>query len=89
MNGEPIQDPPVAQSPFEADSRLHPNTSASISPRSMSEGCTISVGRAIGGMDFVCCTEVVRPLESPLLEVSLYLCMCNITGGMVIKDSGS
>ena len=29
-------------------------------------------GRAIGGMEFVCCTEVVRLLESPLLEVSLY-----------------
>ena len=34
--------------------------------------CTISIGRAIGGMEFVCCTEVVRLLESPLLEVSLY-----------------
>ena len=35
--------------------------------------CTISMGRAIGGMEFVRCTEVVRPLESPLLEVSLYI----------------
>ena len=33
--------------------------------------CTISIGRAIGGMKFVCCTEVVRLSESPLLEVSL------------------
>ena len=35
--------------------------------------CTISIGRAIGGVKFVCCTEVVRLSESPLLEVSLYL----------------
>ena len=34
--------------------------------------CTISIGRAIGGMGFVHCTEVVRFSESPLLEVSLY-----------------
>ena len=34
--------------------------------------CTISMGRAIGGMEFVRCTEVVCPSESPLLEVSLY-----------------
>ena len=34
--------------------------------------CTISIGRAIGGMDFVRCIEVVRLSESPLLEVSLY-----------------
>ena len=34
--------------------------------------CTISIGRAIGGMEFVRCTEVVRLSESPLLEVSLY-----------------
>ena len=33
--------------------------------------CTISIGRAIGGMEFVRCTEVVRLSESPLLEVSL------------------
>ena len=33
--------------------------------------CTISIGRAIGGMEFVHCTEVVRLSESPLLEVSL------------------
>ena len=32
---------------------------------------TISIGKAIGGMEFVCCTEVVRLLESPLLKVSL------------------
>ena len=32
--------------------------------------CTISIGRAIGGMEFVRCTEVVRLSESPL-EVSL------------------
>ena len=31
----------------------------------------ISIGRAIGGMEFVHCTEVVRLSESPLLEVSL------------------
>ena len=34
--------------------------------------CTISIGRAIGGMEFVRCTEVVRLSESPLLDVSLY-----------------
>ena len=34
--------------------------------------CTISMGRAIGGMKFVRRTEVVRLSESPLLEVSLY-----------------
>ena len=33
---------------------------------------TISIGRAIGGMEFVHCMEVVRLSESPLLEVSLY-----------------
>ena len=33
--------------------------------------CTVSIGRAIGGMEFVCSTEVVRLSESPLLEVSL------------------
>ena len=33
--------------------------------------CTISMGRAIGGMEFVRCTEVVHLSESPLLEVSL------------------
>ena len=33
--------------------------------------CTISIGRAIGGMKFVRCTEVVCLSESPLLEVSL------------------
>ena len=32
---------------------------------------TISIGRTIGGMEFVCCTEVVCLSESPLLEVSL------------------
>ena len=32
--------------------------------------CTISIGRAIGGMEFVRSTEVVRLSESPLLEVS-------------------
>ena len=31
------------------------------------------IGRAIGGMKFVRCTEVVCLSESPLLEVSLYL----------------
>ena len=35
--------------------------------------CTISIGKAIGGMEFVRCTEVVRLSESPLLEVSLYM----------------
>ena len=34
--------------------------------------CTISIGTAIGGMEFVRCTEIVRLSESPLLEVSLY-----------------
>ena len=34
--------------------------------------CTICIGRAIGGMEFVGCTEVVHVSESPLLEVSLY-----------------
>ena len=34
--------------------------------------CTISMGRAIGGMEFVHCTEVVHLSESLLLEVSLY-----------------
>ena len=33
--------------------------------------CTISIGRTIGGMEFVRCKEVVRLSESPLLEVSL------------------
>ena len=28
--------------------------------------CTISIGRAVGCMEFVRCTEVVRLLESPL-----------------------
>ena len=37
--------------------------------------CTISTGRAIGGMEFVRCTEVICLLESPLLEVSLYMYM--------------
>ena len=36
------------------------------------EEATISIGRAIRGMKFVRCTEVVRLSESPLLEVSLY-----------------
>ena len=35
--------------------------------------CIISIGRVIGGMEFVCYTEVVRFSESPLLEVSLYM----------------
>ena len=34
--------------------------------------CTISIGRAIGGMEFVCCIEVVHLPESPLFEVSLW-----------------
>ena len=34
---------------------------------------TISIGRAIRGMEFVRCTEVVHLLESPLLEFSLYI----------------
>ena len=34
--------------------------------------CTIFVGGPTGGMEFVCCTEVVCLSESPLLEVSLY-----------------
>ena len=33
--------------------------------------CTISMGRAIGGMEFVRYTEVVGLSERPLLEVSL------------------
>ena len=33
--------------------------------------CTISMGRAIGGMEFVRYTEVVSLSEHPLLEVSL------------------
>ena len=37
-----------------------------------SSECTISMGRAIGGTEFVRGTEVVRLSESPLLEVSLY-----------------
>ena len=32
---------------------------------------TISIGRAIGGMEFVRCIEVIHLSESPLLEVSL------------------
>ena len=35
--------------------------------------CTISIGRAIRGMEFVCCTKVICLSESPLLEVSLYI----------------
>ena len=35
--------------------------------------CTISMGKAIGGMEFVRCTEVVHLSESPLLEVSPYM----------------
>ena len=38
---------------------------------SMTTDSMISIGRAIGGMAFVRCTEVVRFSESPLLEVSL------------------
>ena len=38
--------------------------------------CTISMGGAIGGMEFVRYTEVVRLSESPLLEVSLYYNLC-------------
>ena len=34
--------------------------------------CTSSMGKSIGGVRFVCCTEVVRFSESPLLEVLLY-----------------
>ena len=33
--------------------------------------CTASIGRTIGGMEFVRCTEVVRLSESPLIDVSL------------------
>ena len=33
--------------------------------------CTNFMGKAIRGMKFVRCTEVVRLSESPLLEVSL------------------
>ena len=33
--------------------------------------CSISIGRAIRGTEFVHCTEVVRLSESPLLDVSL------------------
>ena len=35
--------------------------------------CTISMGRAIGGMEFVRCTVIFRLSESPLLDVSLYI----------------
>ena len=35
--------------------------------------CTISMGRAIGGMEFVRCAVIFRLSESPLLEVSLYI----------------
>ena len=35
--------------------------------------CTSSMGKSIGGVRFVCCTEVVRFSESPLLEVLLYI----------------
>ena len=35
--------------------------------------CTISIGRAIGNMEFVRYAEVVCLSESPLLEVSLYV----------------
>ena len=31
--------------------------------------CNISIGRAIGGMEFIRCIEVVCLSESPLLEV--------------------
>ena len=34
--------------------------------------CTSSMGKSIGGVRFVRCTEVVRFSESPLLEVLLY-----------------
>ena len=33
--------------------------------------CTVSIGKSIGGMSFVCCIEVVRFSEGPLLEVLL------------------
>ena len=33
--------------------------------------CTSSMGKSIGGVRFVLCTEVVRFSESPLLEVLL------------------
>ena len=33
--------------------------------------CTSSIGKSIGGVRFVRCTEVVRFSESPLLEVLL------------------
>ena len=41
--------------------------------------CTISIARAIGDMEFVHCTEVVRFSEHLLLEISLYTSMrqCN------------
>ena len=35
--------------------------------------CTSSMGKSIGGVRFVRCTEVVRFSESPLLEVLLYI----------------
>ena len=44
--------------------------------------CTISIGRAIGGMEFVRCTEVIRLSESPLLEVSLYIVTVIVTAIM-------
>ena len=40
--------------------------------------CTISIGRAIRGMEFVLCTEVVRLSESSLLEISLYSASPNL-----------
>ena len=33
--------------------------------------CTSSMGKSMGGVRFVHCTEVVRFLESPLIEVLL------------------
>ena len=35
--------------------------------------CTSTMGNSIGGVRFVCCTKVVRFLESPLIEVLLYI----------------
>ena len=35
--------------------------------------CTSSMGKSIGDVRFVRCTEVVHFLESPLIEVLLYI----------------
>ena len=51
--------------------------------------CTISIGRAIGGMEFVHCTEVVRLSESLLLEVSLYIKILVVCQSVCLSVTGS